>query len=450
MRLYDNLVDLDQQKMRSMSDQTERFKLADGERDIPIILLRQPTEGIFCTPAFKRHWLPEGAAEKGAIIPCAECAGGQCCLCSARESLLERGMYDQAPKVVKKALDGSVSHDVQVMDLRAHSIALNDLRAAVRGAPSRENVWAHPPAATALLRVQQALLTEPVKMWSFSRTVYNLVMTEIYGFQNREGTFRDPSAPWAAAVVWVSKVRTGSKTTATYSLRVDWEFQVVLPEEMFDPTPEGTIGLNALVKRYEELHRESQLAVGYWPEHRVLEALMQRGINLESGLHAAERAIAGDGPPQLPPAAMPGSVAPEVRTVAPSRIVAPTVVAATPKADRVDTVIGPPPAYARPLKPVALPQEAKPTTTSAANLDCFGTTPSLAAPTCVKCSRLSECIQVAQDRIMRPLAPSKAELPEAPTATAVLPKKTSKIVKAAAKQVEEAFSSDDEDDDVPF
>lgn len=426
MGLYDNVAELDQQLLRKMSDQTERFKLNDGEKDVPVIIVRQPVEPIFCTPAFKKHWLPESADGKAGIIPCAEDAGGVCPICSIRTALLERGMYDQVPSSVKKALDGSVAHEMQLIDIRSHVAVLNELRMAMRSAPDRSNPWGHAPVGAALGRMHMAILTEPVKSWSFSRTVYNLLQSEIFSFQSREGTFRDPSNPAMAAVVWISKTKTGNKQSATYSVRVEWEFAIPMPEALFDVTPDGNVGPASLVKRYDAIHKEAQASIAYWPEHRVLEVLNERGINTDV-VGGVDRAIQGMSPQQLPPSSMPGAVVMGSATpIRPRPIIgAPPAAyssAVQPAISQVEVIVAPPPAYAHGVRTIVAPPPMAttvlPTIGSASKLSCFGKTPSLGDETCKACSQLGECISEAQARITKPTAPAKTELPEPPTAEA--------------------------------
>jgi hypothetical protein len=176
------------------------------------------------------------------------------------------------------------------------------------------------------------------------------------------------------------------------------------------------------------MHADAQRGIAYWPEHRIVEVLAERGFNPNMTSDAKRMPGQKCSLPQLPLGGMPGAVATAPSVDSPVTMVVAPPPQMPPPSPKVDVIVSPPPAYASPIKVVAQPQA-----TSAANLACFGKTPSFESNECRACSRLGPCVTAAQDRIMKPMAPAQAELPAPPVAEKK--PRASKMVAAAIEKV---------------
>jgi len=374
---------------KQMNAGSPRFKVEKVGELFPVFLLRRPDDPKFCTIPITKHWYNDPRGEENAIIPCKRSlfANDPDYLDLVRDELVDNQAYYSLTKDNREFLEGSTAHDTQLIDLRDYTVLLQAYAAAMQSSDQAT-------AGTTLAKLHKAILAEPVKTWSFSRTVYNMIMSQMITFRDTEnaGTFRDPTDAARAHVLYVSKVKSG-KGPARFQVQFGWSVPYSLPAELF---------ADGRVKNYEDLLQGYRKQLAYWPTKRLQELCAYAGIPTGALVAADGPALtAQPGVPSLPP---PPPTAPVPTTIAPPLVAVPPVTA--------DTTI-----VEVPVIPTGTPAPA--VEKSAEALACFGTAPNFEKQKCTECTRLNGCVAAMQARIKKPAAIANAPAIAPPTAVAV-------------------------------
>ena len=384
---------IDMQKIASMSMKVDRLKIEEGAQAVPIILLRRPQDTVYCTALERKHWLPDPSnPERSVVVPCGQsAAGGKCLVCDLQEEATRNGMINTLPLKVKDGLQGMTCHDAQVLDLRGHADKITRYQMALL---QQKDMVA---AQAALIELHDAMLKEPIKTWSFSRSVFNELRKSLLSFQQENlGIFYDPTDPAGTRLLWVTKEKDAGKKMATYHVRFQWNLSIPLPEAMFNIQPDGTAGPDSPVRSYDEMFEEFTDSVRQWPESRVREVLAI----------AAESTVGSGQPPQLSRGApSPLSLPPARNNLGFAPVVPPV------------SMTAPQPPMA---PPVVVPVVAG-ASTSASALKCFGKDFDMRADRCRACPRKTECLNTAQEEMAKPTAPAQATMPQPPKADRAAP-----------------------------
>lgn len=377
--MYENAVMMDLDgAVKLQQVRADRFRVSDNEEDVPVILVRRPEDKCFSTPPVKKHFYEDPSGQGMQVIPSPSVVNRESILDLIKQQLLTTGAYHTESQALKDFIDGSISHDLQVIDLRNHIAVIHGYQNAV-------NTKDPLVIANALAALHQAILTEPVKLWSVSRTVYSAIVGGITSYKREKGNFIDPTQPMSIHLLWVGKQK-ATKGPARYVVRFGWGNSFALPEALF---------ADGRVKLYNEMLNEYTEQLQYWPDERIAQLLGTLGVYI----NGANLLPAGQGvPAALPPA-------PVAATVLPAAVAAqpvPVAAVATPVPVPIVTPSVP-----------AVSVVAPGATVSAAALPCFGKTPNFSSPKCQQCPQNRQCMEALTANLNKPQA--------AATAVAVVP-----------------------------
>ena len=361
---------LDFSKMDSMAGTISRFKVADGEINVPVLVLRHPDDDSIATKHLKKHWLdkPDGGS---IIIPCASMAGKPCSVDAMREAYQATGMYSNADKDTKKFLDGNVTHETQLIDLRGNGLPL--VQKYLAAMQSRDAAV----AVVALDELHNWMLNEPVKIWGYSRTVYEIISRKIRESMTEFGKLIDPTEASEARIFWVSKPKQ-AQGTARFDVAVKWSMAIPIPLKVYDR-----------VKKYDEIYSENTEGCVFWDARRVHATLLENGYQ-----DMLQNAGTAGLPLPVAQAAMQLST-PQTLRLPPSQ----TPVAQQPiviEATAIEVQAG--------------------ATVSAADMPCFGVSPNLASQQCNSCPQVDACLTATRAKMAKPTAPAMAAAIQMPKA----------------------------------
>jgi len=365
-----------------------RFKVTELNKNIPVFILRRPEDTRFCTKPVKKHWFNDPRGQEDAIVPCKKSVLDQPdFLDMVCDELVNNQSYYTLTKDQREFLEGSIAHDCQLIDMRDHTGLINAYQAAMKTGDQQA-------AAKALGEIHAVILTLPIKTWSFSRTVFGLIMGLLTTFEETYGEFRDPTDFETAHLLYVKKAKAG-KGPARYEVQFGWHTPFTLPEALFTADDR--------VKTYDAIMHGYQKQLAYWPEKRLMDLCHLAGI--PTGLTPEGPALViGQTQQALPPAAPPAPpvAAPPVpgMATAPSPPSAPPVV---PKVIEGEAIV---------VEAPVIPGASK----SAKELKCFGQAPNFEKQQCIECAQASACMAAMQERLQKPTAVATAPAVTPPVA----------------------------------